>query len=63
MYRCMNKGRSKVRVYCDVLECINCKEGKCTNKFDTGEEAISLHENWMGEFICTDFVEEADEDE
>lgn len=52
-----------MRVYCDRVECKNCKNGICENRFATGEEAIKLHENWMGEFICTDFVEEADEDE
>ena len=56
-------GGDGMRVYCDRVECKNCKDGICKNRFPTGEEAIKLHENWMGEFICTDFVEEADEDE
>jgi len=43
-----------MRVYCDVIECENCNNGICVNKFDTGEEAIKLHMNCMGEFICTD---------
>ena len=55
--------RRKMRVYCDVLECINCKEGECTNRFDTGEEAISLHENIFGRLICTDYKAEAEEED
>ena len=47
-----------MRVYCDRVECKNCKDGICKNKFPTGEEAIKLHENWMGQFICTDFEED-----
>ena len=47
-----------MRVYCDRVECKNCKNGICKNKFPTGEEAIKLHENCMGQFICTDFEED-----
>ena len=52
-----------MRVYCDVLECINCKEGKCENKFETGEEAISLREDIFGKLICTDYKAEAEEED
>lgn len=50
-----------MRVYCDRVECKNCKGGLCVNRFPTGEEAIKLHENWTGAFICTDFEEEEEE--
>lgn len=43
-----------MRVYCDVFECKNYNNGICVNKFDTGEEAVKMHMNWMGVFICTD---------
>lgn len=44
-------------VYCDVVECKNCDNGKCRNEFPVGEKAIKLHMNWMGVLICTDFEE------
>lgn len=52
-----------MRVYCDRMDCKNCKGGICKNRFETGEEAIKLHENCFGELMCTDFVEEAEEDD
>ena len=52
-----------MRVYCDRMDCKNCKGGICENRFETGEEAITLHENCFGVLICTDFVEEAEEDD
>ena len=52
-------------VYCDVFECKHYNNGYCTNKFPTGEEAVKMHETWMGTFICTnmDITEEEGEGE
>ena len=53
-----------MNVYCDVFECKNYRDGRCINKFETGEEAVKMHMNWMGVFICTDMdipEEEADD--
>ena len=47
-----------MKVYCDRMECKNCKDGICENIFYTGEKAIKLHENCFGVLVCTDFVEE-----
>lgn len=41
-------------VYCDVMDCKKNDRGKCKNRFQTGEEAIKLHENCFGVLICTD---------
>ena len=41
-------------VYCGSETCIHCEDGICTNKFDTGVEAISLVETLGGEMICSD---------
>lgn len=52
-------------VYCDVFECKHYNNGYCTNKFPTGEEAVKMHETWMGTCICTnmDITEEEGEGE
>ncbi len=42
-------------VYCDIRECANNMNGKCNNLTETGEKAVSLHENVFGELICVDY--------
>lgn len=50
-----------MKVYCDVVECKNCKNGMCEHRNKTGEAAIKLHMSWTGRFICTN-IEEDEED-
>ena len=50
-----------MKVYCDVVECKNCKKDICEHRYKTGEAAIKLHMNWTGRLICTN-IEEDEED-
>lgn len=52
-----------MRVYCDDTDCRNNNNGKCENRFPTGEEAIMLHFNDYGVLICTDYEEKDNSEE
>lgn len=50
-------------VFCDAIECKKNHNGQCENRYVTGENAVKMHMNWDGEFICTDMDAEETEGE